>query len=247
MKGNLRLLGSETALQNKCIKDGEIMADNRLRIFTGHFGSGKTEIAINYAMRLNENKKNTCIVDLDIVNPYFSVREVRDNLESLGIRVVSPSIEITTAELSTVPAEVLTVFNNKSYDVVLDVGGDDAGAVALGQYNRYFREEPYDMYFVINTNRPFTSDVDGIIEYVDSIQRASRLKVTYFINNTNLSYETTIDDIINGEKIIKEAASKLNIPIKYTCVQKELVHKLPKNLEGEIFPIKIYMRPVWLE
>lgn len=223
------------------------MADSRLRVFTGHFGSGKTEISINYAMKLLKDKKDTCIVDLDIVNPYFSVREVREHLESLGMRVVSPPIEVTTAELSTVPAEVLTAFNNKKYDAVFDVGGDDTGAVALGQYNRYFMEEPYDMYFVINTNRPFTSDADSIVEYVDSIQRASRLKVSYFINNTNLSYETSVDDIIKGQEIIKEASLRLNIPIRYTCVREDLTEKLPEGIEGEIFKLKIFMRPVWLE
>lgn len=223
------------------------MGDSRLRLFTGHFGSGKTEISINYAINLAEQKKETCIVDLDIVNAYFSVREVKDYLETLGIRVVSPPIEITTAELGTVPADVLAAFDNKKYDVVIDVGGDDAGAVALGQYNRFFRAEPYDMYFVINTNRPFTSDADGITEYVESIQNASRLKVSYLINNTNLSYETTAEDIIKGQKIIKEASDKLNIPIKYTCVREDLADRLPDGIEGEIFKLKIFMKPAWLE
>jgi cellulose biosynthesis protein BcsQ len=224
-----------------------ILIDNRLRIFTGHFGSGKTEVSINYAIELSKQKKNTCIVDLDIVNPYFSVREVRPHLESMGIKVISPSIEITTAELSTVPAEVLTAFNNKSYDVVLDIGGDDIGSVVLGQYNRFLIQEPYDMYFVVNTNRPLTSDVNGIIEYINSIERASRLKVSYLINNTNMSYETKVQDIITGQNIIKEVSQKLNIPVRFTCVREDLADKLPAGLSGEIFKLNIFMRPVWLE
>lgn len=223
------------------------MDEKRIRVFTGHFGSGKTEISINYAIKLAMEKRETCIVDLDIVNPYFSVREVKKHLESLGIRVVAPSIAITTAELSTVPAEVLTAFNNKAYDVVLDVGGDDIGAVALGQYNRFFREEPYDMYFVINTNRPFTSDVDGICEYVEAIERSSRLKVSYLINNTNMSYETTVNDILAGQDIVMKASAKLGIPVKYTCVREDLVHRLPEGICGEILKLKIFMNPVWLE
>jgi len=223
------------------------MTDRRLRVFTGHFGSGKTEFAINYAIKLASEKKDTCIVDLDIVNPYFSVREVKEYLESLGIRVVSPSMAVTTAELASVPAEVLTVFDNKSYEVVLDVGGDGVGAVALGQYNRFFKQEPYDMFFVINTNRPFTSTVDGIVEYVTNIERSSRLKATCLVNCTNMSYETTALDIVKGERIIKEASKKLDIPIRYTCVREDLVDKLPDNISGEIFKLKIFMRPVWLE
>ena len=223
------------------------MQDNRIRIFTGHFGSGKTEISINYATQLAKQNKSTCIVDLDIVNPYFTVREIRPYLESLGIRVVSPSIEITTAELSTVPAEVLTVFNNKSYDVVLDIGGDNIGCVVLGQYNRFLIQEPYDMYFVINTNRPFTSDAAGIIEYINSIERVSRLKVSYLINNTNMSYETKVEDVITGDNIIKGVSEKLNIPIRFTCVREDLADKLPMGLSGEIFKINIFMKPAWLE
>lgn len=223
------------------------MPDNRIRVFTGHFGSGKTEISINYGIMLSEMKKNTCIVDLDIVNPYFSVREVREYLEGLGIRVVSPSIDITTAELSTVPADVLTAFNNKSYDVVLDVGGDDTGAVALGQYNRYFKEEPYDMYFVINTNRPFTGDAEGIMEYIKSIERASRLKVSYLVNNTNLSYETSVEDVLRGQKVIDEVSMKLSIPVRYTCVREDLADLLSDGISGEIFKLKLFMKPSWLE
>jgi hypothetical protein len=223
------------------------MTDKRIRVFTGHFGSGKTEISINYAIRLAEKKKTTCIVDLDIVNPYFSVREVGEYLESLGIKVVSPSKAVTTAELSTVPPEVLTVFDDKRQEVVLDVGGDDLGAVALGQYNRFFRQEPYDMYFVINTNRPFTSTVDGIIEYVDSIQRASRLKVTYLINNTNMSYETSAEDVIRGQRIIREASERLGIPVRYTCIREDLAQKLPEDVLGDLFTLKMYMKPAWLE
>jgi len=233
--------------QKNTNKAGEFMSDKRLRVFTGHFGSGKTEISINYAVRLANEGKKTCIVDLDIVNPYFSVREVRDELESCGIRVIAPSIEITTAELSTIPPEVLTVFDNKDYEVIMDIGGDDTGAVALGQYNRFFRQEPYDMFFVINTNRPFTSTTDGIVEYVQDIERASRLKVSYFIHNTNMSYETCVEDIIKGQSIVEEASNRLNIPIRYTCVREDLAHKLPNGIIGEIFKLKMYMKPVWLE
>lgn len=226
---------------------GVIMEDSRIRVFTGHFGSGKTEVSINYAVMLSKMGMNTCIVDLDIVNPYFSVREVKNRLESYGIRVVSPNIEVITAELSTVPAEVLTAFNKKDHQVVIDVGGDDAGAVALGQYNRYFREEPCDMYFVINTNRPFTGNAEGIIEYAGAIERASRLKIKYLVNNTNMSYETEAEDILKGQEVIKEASRRLNIPIRYTCIREDLAERLSERVEGEILKLKIYMKPVWLE
>lgn len=223
------------------------MDDSRIRIFTGHFGSGKTEISINYALMLAGRKRRTCIVDLDTVNPYFCVREVRDNLESMGLKVVSPGIEITTAELSTVPADVFTVFSDKTLDVVMDVGGDDVGAVALGQYNRYFNEEPYDMYFVINTSRPFTNSPEGICEYIDSIEKASRLKVRYLIDNTNLSYGTSPEDILKGREVIDRVSDKTQIPVRYTCIREDLADRVAGRVSGEIFKLKIYMKPEWLE
>lgn len=219
--------------------------DSRIRVFTGHFGSGKTEISINYALRLADTGKKVCIADLDVVNPYFCTRDEKEFIESKGIRVIATPKEMANAELGTIPLETLAVFNDKSYDVVLDVGGDDMGAVALGQYNRFFKEEDYDMYCVVNTNRPFTSDVDGVVEFARDIERASRLKIKYLVHNTNLSYETKIEDIIKGQEIIKEASKRLNIPVKYTTVREDLVDKLPEGMLGEIFPLRIFMLPPW--
>ncbi|MCX7903934.1 MAG: ATP-binding protein [Caloramator sp.] len=218
---------------------------SRIRVFTGHFGSGKTEIAINYALKLNEEGKKVAIADLDIVNPYFCTRDQTEYLEEKGIKVIATPKEFSNAELGTVPLNTLTVFNDKSYEVVLDVGGDDQGAVALGQYNKYFREEDYDMYFVINTTRPLTSDANSIIKYIDEIQRASRLKVKYLVNNTNLSYETTVDMIKEGYEIVKEVSEKINIPIAFTAVREDLALQVKEEIGENIFPIKIFMLPPW--
>lgn len=219
--------------------------DSRIRVFTGHFGSGKTEISINYALKLSDEGKKVCIADLDVVNPYFCTRDEQEMLENKGIRLIATPKELSNAELGTIPLETLAVFNDKSHEVVLDVGGDDMGAAALGQYNRFFMEENYDMYFVINATRPFTRDADGIIEYVRDIEKASRLKVKYLINNTNLSYETKIEDILDGQRIVEEASKRLNIPVRYTTVREDLLDKLPDNILGEAFPIKIFMLPPW--
>jgi hypothetical protein len=218
---------------------------SRIRIFTGHFGSGKTEISINYAIKLAKEGKKVAIVDLDIVNPYFCTRGIKKELEEYGIRVIAADPNLSNAELMVVPPEVLSVFNDKSYEVIMDIGGDDQGAVVLGQYNRYLREEPYDMYFVINNNRPLTSNNDDTQDYMRVIQAASRLKVTHLISNTNMSYETAVEDIITGDKTVKELSEKLNIPHKYTVCRKDLIDEVKGKVQGELLPIDIYMKPPW--
>lgn len=218
---------------------------SRIRIFTGHFGSGKTEIAINYAINLAKSGYKTALVDIDIVNPYFCVRDIKKDLEQYGIRVISANPSWSNAELMVVPPEVASVFNDKSYEVVIDIGGDDQGSVVLGQYNRFLKEEPYDMYFVINNNRPFTSDEIGTEEYLNHVERASRLKANYLISNTNMSYETGIQDILKGDLITKKVSQKLNIPYKYLVCKREFVNDLENKVSTEILPIDIYMKPPW--
>jgi len=218
---------------------------SRIRVFAGHFGSGKTEISINYAINLARAGHKVAIVDIDVVNPYFCVRDLKPMLEEYGIRVIASNPDYSNAELAVVPPEVSAVFNDKSYEVVIDIGGDGLGAKALGQYNRFFKEEAYEMYFVINNNRPFTPDSKGVLEYIDEIEWASRLKVTHLISNTNLSYETTAEDILNGDKIVGQISDHLKIPYKYTICTRELEKEIKGKVQGEVFPIDIYMKPPW--
>lgn len=218
---------------------------SRIRIFTGHFGSGKTEIAINFAKRLAAKGKKIAVVDIDIVNPYFCIRDIKSELEKEGIRVISANPHFSNAELMVVPAEVLTIFNDKSYEVVIDIGGDDRGAVVLGQYNRYLLEEGYDMYFVVNNNRPFTANAKDTEEYIKAIEKTSRLRVSYLISNSNMSYETEVEHIINGDKETLELSQRLGIPYKYTVCTECLEDSVQGRVHGKVFPIEIYMKPPW--
>jgi hypothetical protein len=219
--------------------------DKRLRIITGHYGSGKTEFAVNYAFGLAKTGKKTAIVDLDIVNPYFRSREIEPQLAEKGIRVISSSIKGISGDLPALSPEIYSALQDASYEVVLDVGGDKVGARALGRYHEYFDKEPYDMFFVLNANRHQTSTVDGAISYLRSIEDSSMQKVTALVNNTHLCGYTTLEDIMKGQKLCEDVSKILGLPIKYVVVEKKFVDALPRGLQGEVLPIDIYMKKPW--
>ena len=217
----------------------------RLNIFTGHFGSGKTEISINFALNLLETGEKVSLVDIDIVNPYFCSRDIGKELEDKGLRVIAASKDLSNGELMVVPGEVISAFNDKRHIAVFDIGGDDMGAVALGQYNRYFLQEDYNMYLVINNKRPLTETIEHCEEYLNSIERSSRLKVTHLVSNTNLSSETTIEDVIKGDSLVAELSNRLKLPHAFTVCTKEQLIELEGRVKGNLFPIDIYMKKPW--
>lgn len=223
-----------------------MLKDNRVRIITGHYGSGKTEFAVNYAIKLAEANKNVMIADLDVVNPYFRSREKEEFLIDKGIRVTGSNLKGMAADVPAISGEVLTPLQNEDYEAILDVGGDPVGARTLGRYHKYFEEGKYDMFFVINANRPETQTKEKVIEYLKNIEFQSRAKVTGLINNTHLLRGTTVEDVLRGQKLCKEVSEELNIPIKYISCLENIAKELPEDLEGEIFPIKMYMREEWM-
>jgi len=220
--------------------------DKRIRIIIGHYGSGKTEFSLNYALKLNELGKKVAIADLDVVNLYFRSREKASLLEEKGIKIIGASIKGNALDLPAISGEVLTPLQDKSYDTILDVGGDPAGARALGRYHEYFVEGQYDMFFVLNVNRPETGTVQKALEFIRQIEDTSRAKVTGIINNTHLLKSTTIEDVLKGYELSLELSELTSIPLKYNVVLEELAPLLPNNLVGELFPIKLYMREEWM-
>ena len=190
-------------------------------IITGHYGSGKTEVAINLALTL----KNATIIDLDIVNPFFRTKDAEDKLIANGIKVIAPEFANTNVDVPSLPPDVFAGLQSDD-DVIIDVGGDDNGAIALGQYNRYFREKPYEMYLVINAKRPFTSNANDIIEMLNSIEATSRIKATALINNTNVKSETTVDDLMQGQKIVDEVSYITGLPVRAITATKDIIEQI---------------------
>lgn len=222
------------------------MLSERINIFTGHFGSGKTEVSINYAMNLLRAGYKTAIVDLDIVNPYFRTADVKDKLKEMGIHVIVPPYANTNVDIPALPAEINTLFENKSFSVVFDVGGDNIGATALGRYKQDIIENGYDMFIVVNTNRPFTDTQEKIKRAVYEIEEASRLKATKLVNNTNLMEDTTIQDILRSQEILMEVAQSLTIPLSFTAFlpkRKDEVKIIEQNIENVLLLEKMIKLP----
>lgn len=209
---------------------------SRIKIITGHFGSGKTEIAVNMAVE----KKNVTIVDLDTVNPYFRTADAAQKLRKSGARVILPEFANTNIDMPTLPAEIYSVFQNDG-EVIFDVGGDDEGAVALGMFNRYFLECSYEMYLVVNASRPFTETEDDVINMMRAIESASRLKVTHLINNTHLAQYTKKEDIEKGQSLCRKVSEKAGVPIAYTAVRRDIVPLVSDIIDNPILALDLYI------
>ncbi|MDD4088312.1 MAG: ATP-binding protein [Tissierellia bacterium] len=223
------------------------MHDKRLVIVIGHYGSGKTEFAVNYAVKMKETYENVSIADLDIVNPYFRSREKRNFFEEIGIKLFDSSIRNTAVDLPALPAEMTGVITNTNIKSILDVGGDPVGARVLARYAEQIKNVEYDMFYVINGNRPDTSTVEGVLKYLEMIEATSRLKITGLVNNTHMLKATTAEDVEFGHELTKKVSWETDIPIRYEAVMKETADKI-KNQEiiEKLFPINLYMREEWM-
>lgn len=220
----------------------------RIKVFVGNFGSGKTEIALNCSIKLRESFSQVSIVDLDIVNPYFRSREVREQLESLGVKVVAPAGALAQADMPALPPEIFGVLQNEAYQTILDVGGDDMGATALARFNRYFIPEQTFVYMVVNPNRPFTQDSTGLAEIMGGIERNSRLRVNAIISNPNLGYATTAEDVIFGHQRVMAMAAELELPVACLAVDTKLAEAVADKVgKIPIFPLTLFMVLPWLK
>lgn len=226
--------------------------DKRIRVITGHYGSGKTEFSVNYALKLAEQGKKTALADLDIANPYFRSRERKQLLEEKGVKVYSNTFDYDiTADLPAITARIKTPLEDDKCNTVVDAGGDDSGARILIQFEKYFKPQDCDMFCVINGNRPETKTLEGAYSHISRIEDETGLKITGLINNTHLLRETKVEDIIKGYHLCNELSQKISVPLKYNCCVNEIIEELKNktnNFPGfTIFPMKLYMRDSWLD
>ena len=223
-----------------------------IHIITGHLGSGKTEIAVNFAFQLAGRAQHSisaphvAVVDIDVVNPYFAAREARKKIESCGITVAAPSIQTTTADIPVLPKDVYRILHREDHTLVVDVGGDSLGARILGSLHDHLQGKTLHVYCVVNTKRPSTSDFQGILEYITSISQAARLPCTGLIHNTHLLHETSIEDICEGQHLVEQVAQETGLPIVFTAAMKRFVHDLEGCIANDVLPMEQYIKPPYM-
>ena len=214
----------------------------RITLLAGHYGSGKTNIAVNMAMDLKKQADNTAIADLDIVNPYFRTLDSKNELEAAGIRLIVSAYANTNLDIPALPQEMYSIVHDKTMHSIVDVGGDDRGALALGRLSAMIREEDYDMFLVVNRYRPLTPDADSVLEVIAEIETAGRLKFTGIINNSNLGAETTAETVLKSVPFAQEIARRTGLPIICTAVEESLYEELKGRID-DLFAMKLQARP----
>ena len=202
------------------------MDHKRLTLFAGHYGSGKTNIAVNYALHLASEGKKVCIADLDIVNPYFRTKDSEKELSAAGIRLVSPQYANSNVDLPALPAESYRLVQDKSIYGIMDIGGDDRGAYALGRYAPAIKAEgDYRMAFVVNCYRPLTKNAADTLEVLREVEAAGGMKATALVNNSNLGEETTEQTVRDSLDFVSELCRISGLPLWMHTAEKSVAEK----------------------
>ncbi len=220
------------------------MQYKRITLFAGHYGSGKTNIAVNYALHLKNKGENVTIADLDIVNPYFRTRDSLEELNKAGIRLISSEFASSNVDLPALPGEVYSVLDNSVECAIMDIGGDDRGAYALGRYADSIKNENnYEMLFVFNKYRPLTPTAEDALEIMGEIEEACKIKFTAIVNNSNLGELTTAEDILNSTEETEKLSKLCGLPVKMTTAESKLVNNLNGKIEN-LFPLTLQKKIV---
>ena len=220
------------------------MRIKRVTLFAGHYGSGKTNIAVNYALWLRSQGKAVALGDLDIVNPYYRAKDSEPELEKAGIRVIASAYANSNVDVPALPQEMYALTEDHATYAVMDIGGDDRGALALGRYMPgIVQENDYEMAFVFNRSRPLTRDTDSALNIMREIEAACGMRFTGIVSNTNLGRETTAETILSALPVTLELCRKSGLPLLFTAVRSDLAPQLPHNI-GEIFPMTL-QKTIW--
>ena len=220
------------------------MTYKRLTILCGHYGSGKTNIAVNMALDLRSKRDRVAIADLDIVNPYFRSKDSEDEFKQHDIRLICSEFASSNVDLPSMPADLYSITDDRELSVIMDIGGDDRGAYALGRLRDAIKNEnDYEMLMVVNRFRPLTPDAPSTIEVMREIEAACGIPFTGIINNSNLAAETDASAVLGSVKYAEEVSELSGLPVVLTTVEERLYDDL-KDKISPLFRLHLQARPV---
>ena len=217
---------------------------HRISIVTGHYGTGKTEFAVNLALAMAAEGQRVMMADLDIVNPYFRSRERKATLEQAGVRLISSSQACADADVPSLPAELLTILENRDLRGILDIGGDPVGARVLARFRPKIVAEDHQLIYVLNANRPEVREAERAIAYLRGIEATTGFTCTGIVNNTHLCGETTAEEIRKGAALAADVSRQTGIPVLCHVAVEGLVPQV-EDLPEPVFPITIQMKKPW--
>ena len=209
------------------------MEFKRVLLFAGHYGSGKTNIAVNLALDLKKQGKDTLIADIDIVNPYFRTKDSQTELDAAGIELICSPYANSNVDIPALPQEMYRITEKLDTYAIVDIGGDDRGALALGRLSDAIKDEDnYEMFLVVNVYRPLTRNLEDMLEIVHEIETASNIPFTAIVNNSNLGEETTAQQVLDSIELVDEIAKQLNLPVKMTTAKASIVSELSGKVDN---------------
>lgn len=207
---------------------------------TGHYGSGKTNFSVNLALAAAKQGREVIVIDLDIVNPYFRTADFDALLKEAGVTLITPAYANSNLDIPILPASIDASLSNENAVVILDVGGDDAGAIALGRYASRIRKMDYDLLCVINECRFLTKTADEAVTLLREIEAASRLKATGIVNNSNLGKDTTSETVLHSLSFADEVCAAASLPLYCTCIPEAEAEAYP-----DFFAIRRFVKAPW--
>lgn len=205
--------------------------NEKVRIFIGHFGSGKSEVSVNYAMDLRKENNEVILLDFDIVNPFFRSADAEKYLNEQGIRTILPMFANTNVDTPVLTGEVMAAFDDKEAIAVFDVGGDDLGAKAVGAFKEKIAEVGYELFFVCNVYRPMTDTIEKLHEMFNEVCGTAGLRATAIVNNTNLLEETDGGILYEGHQMLTEFSEQIGVPIKMTAGKESALNDFKRLLK----------------
>jgi hypothetical protein len=229
------------------MKDSQTSAKN-IWVFIGNMGSGKSEISINFAIHRKKEhpQRPVKLIDLDIIKPYIRLRDREKEITNQGIDLLLPDKSVRNMDMPIVPSHIYDFLRTDSYDLIMDVGGEENGCTTIAQFQEVLYASNLEVYLVINTLRPFSNTVDRIKHTLRSLEAHSHLKVTGLISNTHLRFQTDDESILEGIQKVEQVSKDTSIPIVWTTIWHEIItDQLQQKIPYPILPIKLFLTFPW--